>query len=344
MRLAPSRKAPEPVETRLVDPPRPRTTRRPAPSVDPGESSPRVRRAVKIRRSLPIRAYIGPNGHGKSLAAVVDLLPSLERGRTVLSTVPLLDWTAVPDPDVYALDPDIGLAGAWVHKESGSRWMRPVHPAYVRLTEWSQIMAAENCDVFLDEVAGVASSRAHTNMPAAIEKLLQKLRKGDITLSWTAPSWARADLIIREVTQGVTVAEGYRPEKAEHDGRLWKRNRQFEWITYDASVYTDWTEGKREKARCLAKQRFWGPGSDAFNAYDSLGGVDTITSVTDAGRCVSCGGTRRAPACSCAEYVDRMAESVSRPGARQRSARGGRDAVSAATAAHDGHADHADHS
>ena len=285
-----------------------------------------MKRQVKIRRSLPIRAYVGPNGHGKSLAAVMDLMPSLDRGRIVLSTVPLLDWRAVPDPASYVLDLELGFV---VHRDSGARWFRPLHPYYRRLTEWSQLMEAENCDVLLDDVAGVASSRQSGGMPAAIEKLLQKLRHDDITLAWTAPAWARADLVIRETTQGVTVAEGSSPAKTETDDRLWKRNRRFEWSTYDAKLYTDWTEGKREKAKRLCFQRYWAPGKDVFNAFDSLGGVDTITSVTDAGRCVSCGGTRRPPPCTCAEYVERVAERDTRRPARKRSADGPRDQHSA---------------
>jgi hypothetical protein len=300
-------------------------------TVRPGNTP--MKRAVKLRRAMPIRAYVGPNGHGKSLAAVVDLMPSLDRGRIVLSTVPLLDWRAKPDEDPnYVFDPEVKL---WLHHETGVQWKRPTHPCYRRLTEWSELMAAENCDVLLDDVAGVASSRQSSGMPAAIEKLLQKLRHDDITLSWTAPAWARADLVIRETTQAVTVAEGHRPEKTDSGDRLWRRNRQFEWTTYDAMVYTDWTEGKREKAKRLAFQRFYGPGSDAFNAYDSLGGVDTIASVTDAGRCVSCGGTRRAPSCSCPEYVERMAAvAPPRSGVRQRSAHGGPNGATAHSPAH----------
>jgi hypothetical protein len=285
--------------------------------VSPGPT--RLRRPIKIRRSLPIRAYVGPNGHGKSTCAVLDLMPSLERGRYVLSTAPLLDWRAKPDPDVFALDTDLGL---WLHRESGARWQRPTHPYYIRLTEWSQLVEAEHCDVLLDDVAGVASSRQSSGMPAAIEKLLQKLRHADITLAWTAPAWARADLVIRETTQAVTVAEGSRPERTESSDRLWLRNRLFEWTTYDAKLYTDWTEGKRDKAKRLTFQRFYGPGSDVFNAYDSLGGVDTITSVTDAGRCVGCGGTRRAPACTCADYVARMDEARERGSAASAAPRG----------------------
>ena len=277
--------------------------RRPEPTVAAGSA--KIRKASRIRRSQSIRAYVGSNGSGKSACAVYDLMPSLNRGRYVLSTVPILDWLADPaDDPAFEFDPDLGV---YLHRESGVAWERPTHPFYLRLTEFSQIMEADRCDVLLDEVAGVASSRQSQGMPAAIERLLQKLRKADITLSWTAPAWARADLIIRETTQAVTVCEGFRPKWEEGaDGRLWPSNRLSEWSTYDSKAYTDWSEGKREKAKKLAFQRFHGPGSDAWNAYSTLGGVDMITAVTDAGKCVNCGGTRAAPKCTCPEYLDRL--------------------------------------
>ena len=51
-------------------------------------------RARDARRGLPIHAYVGPNGGGKSLAMVNDTIPSLDAGRPVLSTVRLIDWRA----------------------------------------------------------------------------------------------------------------------------------------------------------------------------------------------------------------------------------------------------------
>lgn len=293
--------------------------------VDPGSvgvhTEIKVRRAVRRRRAYPIRAYIGANGHGKSVCAVLDMMPALERGRTVLSTTPLLDWRLNPadDPD-YELDPEIGL---YLHRDSGAQWQRPHHPNYRRLTQWSQILGAdERTDVLLDDVAGVASSRQSSNMPSLIEKILQKLRHSDMTLAWTAPAWGRADIIIRECTQLVVIAKGSSPLKDKNSDREWLRNRRFEWTAYDAAEYTEWTEGKKEKAKRVCFQRYWGPGSDVFQAFDSLGAVDTITSVTDAGRCVDCGGTRTAPKCSCPSYVEAMAEAAERGAAGKRSASG----------------------
>src|SRR5438105_3161500 len=49
------------------------------------------------RRAYPIHAYVGANGGGKSAGMVWDTLPSLDAGRSVLSTVGLLDY-ANPRP------------------------------------------------------------------------------------------------------------------------------------------------------------------------------------------------------------------------------------------------------
>lgn len=229
-----------------------------------------------LRRGYPIHAYVGPNGSGKSLCAVWDTMPSLDAGRPVLSTVRLRDWR----------DPDLAD-----------------HPLWVPLTEWSQLLDAEHCDVLLDEVTGVASSRESAGMPAAIANLLVQLRRRDVVLRWTAPSWSRADKIIRETSQAVTSCLGYMPVADDSgEDRAWRRRRLFRWRTYDTAEFEEFTAGQRERMSPWTKQWFWGPGSDAFNAYDTLDQVLSIGHVLDTGRCAHCGGTRRAPACSCPDY------------------------------------------
>lgn len=238
-----------------------------------------------IRRGYPIHAYIGPNGSGKSLAAVWDTMPTLDRGRPVLSTVRLLDWRDPrPDPD----NPSLMAA----------------HPSFVPLTEWSQLLEAEHCDVLMDEVTGVASSRESGGMPAAVANLLVQLRRRDVVLRWTAPSWARADKIIRETSQAVTSCLGYLPAPdADDEGeRQWRRRRLFRWSTYDTSSFEEWTQGQRERVQAWTREWWWGPGSDAFNAYDTLDSVLSIGHVLETGRCAHCGGRRTAPACSCDDY------------------------------------------
>lgn len=242
-----------------------------------------------IRRGYPIHAYVGPNGSGKSLAAVWDTLPTLDRGRTVLSTVRLLDWrNPRPCDDDTCTSPDHGKHMA-------------AHPAWVPLDDWPLLLEAEHCDVLMDEVTGVASSRESSGMPSAVANLLVQLRRRDVVLRWTAPSWARADKIIRECSQAVTACLGYMPVP-DVDGdtdRQWRRRRLFRWRTYDASEFEEFTVGKKDQLRPWTKQWYWGPGSAAFDAYDTLDQVLTIGHVLDTGRCARCGGTRRAPACSC---------------------------------------------
>ena len=258
-------------------------------------------RARSLRRGYPIHAYVGPNGSGKSAAAVFDTLPSLDAGRPVLSTVRLLDWR---NPrlcdDVLCESPDHDTHQA-------------AHPAYVPLTEWHQLLEAEGCDVVMDEVTGVASSRESSGMPAAVANLLVQLRRRDVVMRWTAPAWPRADKIIRETSQAVTYCTGYLPVEDGDGDRLWRRRRLFKWSTYDASEFEEFSIGKREQMRSWASQLYWGPGSPIFDAYDTMDAVATIGHVLDTGRCATCGGTRRAPQCSCEDHAARRRRRPSVP-------------------------------
>lgn len=247
------------------------------------------------RRQAPIAAYIGPNGAGKSLAMVYDTIPSLQSGRPVLSTVRILD-------------PDTGGP----------------HPLYQRLTSWRQLLDFRGGDVLLDEVQGVASSRAHAGLPPAVLTLLLQLRRRDVVLRWSSPSYARADLVLREVTQAVTWCKGAFPERATSGGclegcdieheheeatlRLWGANRVFYWRTYPASDYDDFSAGKRESRELKAdvRQLYVRPRDPerADSWYDSLDAVDHIADVVETGVCITCGGSRRRPKCECPSHEE----------------------------------------
>ncbi len=246
-----------------------------------GASEKASNRARAVRRSFPIRGYVGPNGGGKSLAMVQDVLPSLDRGRTVLSTVRLLDHRGRP------------------------------HPAYVPFTDFSQLLDAEHCDVLMDEIVGIANSRDGNKLPSPVQNLLVQLRRRDITLSWSAPNWARADKIIREVTQAVTECRGYYPGKAgaaETDSgvRLWAPNRVFKFRTFDTTEFEEWTVGKREKMKPLAGEWFKGPGSRAFAAYDTLDAVNMVSGGSD-DTCPYCDKRKRVEYCK-GHTVDEIAQ------------------------------------
>lgn len=221
--------------------------------------------ASERRRSNPIRALIGPNGSGKSLCAVRDLLPSLDAGRTVYSSVPLYD------------------------AETGE-----LHPGYRRFESWEQLMHAEHADFFADEISGIASSRDHNNLHSEIINRLHQLRKIDVTFSWTAPAWRRADLALREVTWAVTECRGYFPAPvtgSQEDGAvLWSPRRLFRFRTYDMRDFDEWSAGKRERLNADVREWFAGEGSREFASYRTLDAVDRLEPY-DPNACPECGLT-----------------------------------------------------
>lgn len=222
------------------------------------------------RRAVPIHAYIGENGGGKSLAMVHDTLPSLAAGRRVLSTVRLID-PATGQP----------------------------HHSYERLTDWAQILEAEHCDVLFDEVVGIASARESQGLPVQVANLLVQLRRRDVVLRWSAPAWARADKIIRECTQAVTLCKGHLGKRDPGSPRMWAQKRLFKWRTFDAFAFDQMTTGQINKQASSSVGWFWGPNSLAFASYDTLDAVERVGDVLDSGRCVHCGGRKAIPRCSC---------------------------------------------
>lgn len=249
----------------------------------------------KTRRGFPIAGFCGANGSGKTAAMIWDTLPTLEAGRPVLSTVRLLDYKnprPCDDETCAAVDHEIHLAA---------------HPGWVPFTSWLQLMTWKFGDVLMDEVTGVASSRESHSMPGEVANMLNQLRHGDVVVRWSAPSWKRADVIIREVTQSVTNCKGFFPKVVPQiEGepeRSWRHRRLFAWKTYDAQEFENFTAGTRDRVKAWNTDLFWGPGSEVFDAYDTFGAVLSIGSVSASGRCMSCGGRRSAPSCSCSDYV-----------------------------------------
>jgi hypothetical protein len=248
--------------------------------------------AAMRRASYPLHAYIGPNGGGKSLAMVYDTLLSLDAGRTVLSTVRLYDIDGEP------------------------------HPLYVPLTDFRQIVHARHCDVLMDEVTGVASSREHQSMPGQLVNKLVQLRRADVRVRWSTPWYNRADSVLREVTQALTICSGYMGQRVQSDDGLsaWKSNRLFSWVTYDAKRFKDFDNdepdkrmrtpgGKRIKPEC--RQWFWrGPNARAANCYDTQEDVLRLSHLDDTGRCIDCGGTRQRPRCTCVSPLERAVHLV----------------------------------
>jgi hypothetical protein len=238
------------------------------------------------RRSLSIRFYAGPNGAGKTVTAVRDLLPSMDRGRPILSTVPI------------------------VHPETGELYRN-----YIPFESWAPILDEKfkHYDILMDEVTGIANARDSGSLPRAVQAELEKLRKRDVTVSMTAPAFARVDVTLRGVALGVVLCAGYIPARDKNgdtsgDIAAWKPKRLIRVRTFDAKNYeafdaarTEQTAQKHRRLRPLDVEWWWGPKSRAFAAYDSFGAVSRVGEILDGGRCARCGGTRAIPKCSCGD-------------------------------------------
>lgn len=246
-----------------------------------------------VRRGVPIIGYVGANGDGKTLAMVRDTEQSLRTGRAVLSTKPLFEVVlrgGCPEDDGrgawMAYAPAPGIAG----------WRRP-HPLYVPLVSWGQVVAAANCDMLLDEITGVASSRSYQGTPQQLVNKLVKLRHDDVVARWTAPNWMRADVVLREVSQAVCVCKGY--VKKAVPGLLWPQKSVFQFATYDAMAWEDYSLNKVEKVRCLSKEWYFRSRGMAMHMYDTLGSVDMLDHTDQGGHCLTCGGKRALRKCDC---------------------------------------------
>ncbi|MFT4088779.1 MAG: hypothetical protein QM658_16815 [Gordonia sp. (in: high G+C Gram-positive bacteria)] len=273
--------------------------------------------ALDFLSRVPILGIVGGNGSGKSLLACLLCMRSLAAGRPVLSTVRLLDWenprecpggTDCDDPDNHELD---------------GRTHGAAHPGYVRWTRWGQVNEmGRRFDVWADEITGVASSRDATGLPKAAQNLLVQLRRNDAVMRWTSPSPNRADVILREVSQGIVACRGYVARIDPDSGRRWPQKRLFRWRMYDTQGLQDFTWSQLLACDQLAETWFWGPRSDVFDAYDTFAPVSVIGKVSVTGVCEVCDGTRRRHECTCADYqAERQDARQARPGApRQRGA------------------------
>lgn len=265
---------------------RPDARRKPAPSQaapatpSPAQLAKQLRsdgdKGRSARTRYPISAYVGMNGSGKTLCMVHDTLPSLFNGRDIYTTVPL----RLPD----------GTVPSNVHL----------------LTDWAQVLNAEHADILLDEVSAIASARETEALPPQIATLLQQLRKRDLLLRWTAPSWMRADRILRETTRLITICRGFFPRRL--DDSKWCSSTLFHFLSYDAGDYTDFSSLNSTKKRLKPLQGTWYRLQPhlAKDCYDTLAQVTTIGTVLMSGRCAVCGGRRRVPECSCDEYQELM--------------------------------------
>lgn len=226
----------------------------------------KFRRSELLRSCIPILAYVGSNGSGKTFAAVRDTVICADRepDRVILSSTPI------------------------------------DHPAYVPLVSWDQIFTARDAEILLDEVSGIASARQYATLPAQLETRLQQLRKRNCRVRWTSPNYARADVILREVTKGVVACQGSLGRTP--DGSAWRQHRLFRWYTYDASSFEQFSLDMidRRQLKRLSGQFYWRKSDDPFAAmYDTMAEVTPMDHITIMGTCLECGGQKKRHACKC---------------------------------------------
>lgn len=250
--------------------------------------------------AAPIRAFVGPNGSGKTLAAVALVaLPALRAGREVVSTC--------------AID----------------------HPGARLLRSWREIDELRSCVLLLDEITSQLPSRQALQLPPQLQRTLNQLRKVDVEVVWTAPNWARADVMLREVTMEVTVCRGYLPDywvrepgvaplwlpSGRRAGRVrsrWPHNRLFRWLSYDATAFDEFTYHRVRDVRPRWRCWYWRPWQPEGWLYDTLAAVELLDHLDDVGVCAICGGQRRRPSCTCGPVRGRPA-----PGSPEGEATGG---------------------
>jgi hypothetical protein len=239
-----------------------------------------------------IRAFVGPNGAGKTLGALAMVCePAWQRGIPVVSNLTL-------HPEAAGFDPGL----------------------FVPLTTWRQIPELRNCVLFLDEIQATFPSRESAKMPAELGRILNQLRKPNVQLTLTAPAWTRADIIIRECVQFVTLCHGFLPDRyvREPERRLlrptvkndkgrpvrvettgWLPNRLFRYRTYDATQFDEFNLGKAAKLRAISTKWYWRMSGGADLMYETSEQCSLLDHLDETGICFVCGGHRARAKCTC---------------------------------------------
>lgn len=307
---------------------------------------PRSEQLWRLLDSRPVVVFVGLNGAGKSLAAVASLLPILKGQQWKCSNVhhnhhrPFRQHAAWCEHCQVTNAVHAGRCDEGAHLlAANSTGVRHVlstcrltdrdgfdHPLWVPFTDYRQLLTFEHGEVFMDEVAGISDASGSATMPVQVINHLHKLRHFDVTLRVTTPAFARCSLPIRQTCQVVVHCRSFLAETRSKDRRRWRSRKAFLFSAYDATAFEDFTAGKRDKLKPLARGGLWRPGHPSMYAFDTLDQVLALGHVSDAGMCMVCGGTRARPKCACATDVEagaqqlEVVEEVSRAGVRTRRA------------------------
>lgn len=223
----------------------------------------RVERYKPMLGTVPIAGITGPNGSGKTLVMVAEALADMRAGRPVYSTVPI---------------------------EVGPYRSHPI-------VSMTQLTALRDATVCLDEVVSIFPSSANTaTLPAEIQIFLNTARHRGVTVRWSAPTWMRAQVLLRGVTQA---AVSVNP--------IGKRTRDL-WPEPWWSAVTIWDArtGKVDSApeRVLKRRPLLLRRSPGWGAYDTRADTPQIGFPETGGICIDCGGTRQRPKCSPDRHIE----------------------------------------
>lgn len=223
-----------------------------------------------------IHACVGLNGAGKTLAMVeFGALPALKKGRPVFAN------------------------------------FRINHEGASLISNFREVEKLRGCTLLLDEITSVFPSRQSQSLPPQFARMLNQLRKPDVDLWWTAPSWARADRLLREVTSEVWWCRGMFPERGSES--RWPKNRFFRFRAFAAEDYEEFTIDKAQKLKAVERRWYLRRRHEAYKLYDTLESVDLIAHLDDVGLCVDCGGSRSRPKCICPRRFIEAAEGAPAP-------------------------------
>lgn len=182
----------------------------------------------------PITAYVGVNGSGKSLSAIAMAVTDYKRLERPLIT---------------------NMVGLSIP-----------HHYFESVEEVPDILASLGTSNLIIDEAGAMFASRDAGRNKAFERTVQQLRKHDSRLMWTAPAFARADKILREVTFTVILCRSL--WKKREPGKVWPSTRLIHQKSFDVSRFdtSGMTINRNAKAKGMGLVRTakWETAFDSF--------------------------------------------------------------------------------
>lgn len=206
-----------------------------------------------IASGVPVVAFTGVNGAGKTLLAVDCALHDLANGRPVYSTVQ--------------------INSPWGNSEP--------------IRSLRQLLEIEDATILLDEVAVILGSRGSgAQLPSEFQVLLQTLRHKRLRVMWTAPQWMRAHNQLRLATQGLVNVTPLARRRSADDP--WGTPGLVMAGLMDTSV-----GAADEMPTKVLRRRFYLPKRlHGWGAYDTHADTPFLGIRSRGGTCHDCGGQR----------------------------------------------------